>query len=160
MLTATTPAAAEPKPPEELPTFTITSCGDQTLTVEALNLPGNFRPGEDDAFSVAGNYTARITDGDSSIVLRLPGLLTGEMNDGVGTITQSGRSLLFGDPMFPFIAEEIEKEGLPELSVIVGKFVYENTLIPTAVPDVFIPTSFDIVRIDGRVIDVCELLAR
>ena len=73
-----------------------------------------------------------------------------------GTITQTGRTLLVPDPAFPFQAEAIAAAGLPELPLIIGKVVFTETVDPVTGA----PLSVDITSVNGRVVDVCELLAR
>lgn len=151
ILPATVAAAEETEPPTEPPT--ITACGS-TLTVEELKANFNERLGET-GFAVSGNLVLSISDEDSSVVVRLPGRITGEFTETSGLITQTGRTLLVPDPAFPFLAEAIARAGLPELPVIDGRVVFTETYDPvTGAPTVEV-TSFN-----GHVTDLCELLAR
>jgi len=72
---------------------------------------------------------------------------------GAESVIQTGRTLLI--PTFPFQAEAIARAGLPELPLISGRVVINETFDPvTGAP------IAEILSVKGRVVDVCELLAR
>ncbi len=150
MLTATTAAATEHEPPEPL---VITAC-DGEVTIEVINDNIKVREGEA-SFAVTGNFVFRISDEDSSVVVRVPGRVSGRLTETGGIITNYGRTLLIPDPNFPFLAAAIAEAGLPELPLIIGKVVITDTF---NAEDGFIAS--EITRINGRVVDVCELLDR
>ena len=152
MLSASAAAAQETEPPPELPP--IEACGS-TVTIEVLKAELNERLGET-SFAVSGNFVLRISDEDSSVVVRTPGRVTGEETETGGILTQTGRTLLVANPEFPFQAEAIARAGLPELPLIIGKVVITDTFDPVTGA----PTGQEITSVKGRVIDVCELLAR
>jgi len=151
MLPATSAAAEETEPPTGPPP--ISACG-KTLKVEELKANFNERAGET-GFAVSGNLVLRISDEDSSVVLRLPGRFSVEFTETGSTITNTGRTLLVPDPAFPHVAESIAQAGLPEVPLIIGKVVITETVDPVTGA-----ISAEIGTINGRVIDVCELLAR
>jgi hypothetical protein len=88
--------------------------------------------------------------------LHLPGRLNVEFTDAGDIVTQTGRTLLSADPAYPFMAEAHALAGLPEMALISGQLVYTYTFDPVTGE----PTSLSIDSVKGRVIDVCELLAR
>lgn len=137
MLTTASPAAADEHE------FTINAC-DSVLTFEELKTVFNEKPSET-GFSISGNYVLRISDEDSSVVLRVPGRISVETTGNIDTVTQTGRSLLFPD-----------QAGFPEVALIVGKVVEEVTFDPVTGEGI----SAEITSVKGRVVDVCELLAR
>ena len=148
MFTATTAAAQEHEPPP------LKACGSE-LTIELVKENSKRRDGET-SFAVSGNVVLRISDEDSSVVVRLPGRVSGKATETGGIVTQTGRIMLFPDPELPFVAEAIARAGLPELPLIIGKVVIEDTFDPEI--GEFIDS--EILSVNGRVIDVCELLAR
>ena len=149
MLPATAAAAEETKPPGPPP---INACGS-TLTIEEVKANFKERPSET-GFAVSGNLVLRISDKDSSVVVRLPGRFSVEFTGPeTGIVTQTGRTLLI--PTFPFQAAAIARAGLPQLPLISGRVVINETFDPiTGAP------VADILSVDGHVTDVCELLAR
>jgi hypothetical protein len=148
LLTTASPAAAEEHE------FTINACGS-VLTAEELKAQINEQPGEA-GFAFSGNVVLRLSDEDSSVVLRLPGRLNVEFTGTSEIVTQTGRTLLFADPEFPLIAEAHALAGLPALALISGKVMYTFTFDPVTGE----PTSLEFTSVKGRVVDVCELLAR
>jgi hypothetical protein len=148
LLTTASPAAAEEH------AYTINACGS-VLTIEELKAQINEQPGEA-GFAMSGNVVLRLSDEDSSVVLRLPGRLNVEFTDAGDIVTQTGRTLLSADPAYPFMGEAHALAGLPEMALISGQLVYTYTFDPVTGE----PTSLSIDSVKGRVIDVCELLAR
>jgi len=152
MLPATAAAAQETEPPPGPPP--INACGSM-LTVEELRFKINERSGET-SYAASGNVVLRISDEDSSVVVRLPGRVSVELTETSRTLTNTGRTLLIPDPAVPFVAESIARAGLPELPLISGRVVIRETLDPAT----GLAIAGDIVSVRGRVVDVCELLAR
>ena len=152
MLPATAAAAQEPEPPLEMPPIEL--CGS-TLTIEVLEDGTNERHDET-SFAVSGNSVLRISDEDSSVVVHLPGHVSGEATETGGIVTETGHSLLIANPEYPFQAEAIARAGLPELPLIIGRVVITETSDPVTGAG----TGYEITSVKGRVIDVCELLAR
>ena len=148
LLTTASPAAAEEHE------FTINACGS-VLKGEELKAQINEQPGEA-GFAMSGNVVLRLSDEDSSVVLHLPGRLTVEVTDAGEIVTQTGRTLLSADPAYPFQAEAFAQAGLPELALISGRVVQKVTIDPVTDE----PTALEITSVKGRVVDVCELLAR
>lgn len=144
MLTAMPAAAQETEPPPGPPP--LNACGT-TLKVEEVKVNIHRRETKT-GFALSGNFVLRISDEDSSVVVRVPGHVSVKITETGATITNTGRTLLIGDPA---LAEAIEEAGLPELPLIIGRVVIEDNLEGTAP---------EIVSVKGRVIDVCELLAR
>jgi hypothetical protein len=138
LLTTASPAAAEEHE------FTVNAC-DSVLTFEELKGVINEKLGET-TYAASGNLVFRISDEDSSVVVRLPGRVSSETTGNIVTVTQHGRSLVFADA----------ESGLPELALIVGTVVEEVAF--DLVTGDFI--SAEITSVKGRVVDVCELLAR
>jgi flagellar basal body rod protein FlgG len=143
MLTATTAAAQETEPPPGPPP--INACGT-TLKVQVLKEDFQRRETKT-GFALSGNLVLRISDEDSSVVVRQSGRFSVKLTETGATVTNTGRTLLDN----PGLAEAIEEAGLPELPLIIGRVVIEDNLEGTAP---------EIVSVKGRVIDVCELLAR
>ena len=137
LLTTASPAAAEEHE------FTVNLC-DSVLTFEELKGVINEKLGET-TYAASGNLVFRISDEDSSIVLRLPGRVSSETTGNIVTVTQHGRNLLFNP-----------ESGLPELALIVGTVVVEVTIDPVTDEAISAETT----SVKGRVVDVCELLAR
>ena len=152
MFTPTAAAAEETEPPTGPPP--IIACGS-TLTVEEVNAHFNDRSDES-GFAFSGNLVLRISDADSSVVVRLPGHFVVEFTETGNTVTNIGRTLVFPDPSVPFVAEAIAQAGLPELPLITGRVVIEETVDPVT-GDLI---GFEITSFTGHVVDVCELLAR
>ncbi len=152
MLTAPTATAQETEPPPEQ--FGIEACGSM-LTFEELKANFNER-GTKRGFAVSGNVVLRISDDDSSIVVRLPGRFSLEFTATGGIATNTGRTLLVPDPNLPFLAEAIAEAGLPELPLIIGRVVTTDTVDPETGELI----AAEVTSVKGRVIDVCELLAR
>lgn len=149
MLTATTAAAQETEPPPGPPP--INACGT-VLEVEELKANINERSSET-GFALTGNLVLRISDEDSSVVVRLPGRFSVKFTETGATVTSTGRTLLV--PVDPALAAAIARAGLPELPLIIGRLVIKDTLDANGMP-----IASEITSINGRVIDVCELLAR
>ena len=152
MLTATSAAAEETEPPPGPPP--IDACGSM-LTIEELKAQVNEHPIAS-GFVFTGNVVLRISDEDSSVVVRIPGRVIGEFTGTDSTITNTGHTLLISDPALPFQAEALAEAGLPEVPLIIGRVVIHETLDPMT----GMPVDAEIDSVTGRVIDVCELLAR
>ncbi len=144
MLMATTAAAQETEPPPGPPP--INACGTTPLMVEEVKVNINQRENET-GFGASGVFVLRISDEDSSVVVRQSGSFSVKLTESGATVTNNGRTLLI--PNDPALAEAIEEAGLPELPLIIGRVVIEDG-----------PNGPEIVSVKGRVIDVCELLAR
>jgi hypothetical protein len=140
------PAAAQEHPPP------IFACGGQ-ITIEVLKDTTNFKE-LDFGFQTAGNAVLRVSDGDSSVLLRLPGRARVTFDPETGTSTQSltGQTLLV-----PFTEEQraaIEAAGLPELALIKGRVVITEEFNPETGE----PISAQVVSHTPNVTDVCALL--
>ncbi len=144
MLTATTAAAQETEPPPGLPP--IEACGEMLAVKEVRN---NLETRSNETgFVRTGTRVLRISDEDSSVVVpEQAGRFSVELSETGATVTSTGRTLLV--PNDPALVEAIEAAGLPEFPLIVGRLVIEDGL-----------NGPEIVSVKGRVIDVCELLAR
>lgn len=143
MLTATPAAAQETEPPPGPPP--INACGT-TLKVEEVKSVFQRRETKT-GFALSGTLVLRISDEDSSVVVRQSGRFSVKLTETGATVAYSGRTLLDN----PGLAEAVKEAGLPELPLIIGRVVIEDNLKGTAPK---------IVSVKGRVVDVCELLAR
>lgn len=143
MLTATTAAAQETEPLPGPPP--INAC-DTSLEVEVLKEVFQRRD-TGTGFTTSGTLVLRISDDDSSVVVRQSGRFSVRLSETGAAVTNTGRTLLDN----PGLVDAIEEAGLPGLPLIIGRVVIEDNLEGT---------SPEIVSIRGRVIDVCELLAR
>jgi len=141
-------AAAEP-----LPTFD--ACGG-TVTLEFIKDTTRFH-GAPDGFSVTGNGIVRLSDADSSVVIRIPGRVrfTDDLEAGVRTIVLSGHNLLL--PETPGQAAAFAAAGLPEIVLIKGRVVVTERIREDGST---VPGSERVVSHTPNVTDVCALLAR
>jgi hypothetical protein len=149
-LAVATPASAEPVPPPPLPPM----CDGEVLTIEFVRDTSRFHPREF-GFSVTGNGIVRLSDGDSSVDVRVPGRLSITDDPEAGTLTfvLSGRNLLFAET--PAQREALEAAGLPEIALITGRVVIVSTFDPEEET-----VSEEIVSFTPHVVDVCALLDR
>lgn len=134
----------------------LAGCGT-TLTVTELKNNARFKE-RASGFQGTGDLVLRISDADSSVDLRLAGRirLSDDPATGVRTIVLTGRILLV--PETPGQEAAIQRAGLPELPVIIGRVVLTERFDPRT--GATLPGTEEVVSSTPKVTSLCTLLAR
>lgn len=136
---------------QEEPDTTVSACGGE---VSVFVVSENIQAKEQSfGFRFTGNVVLRLADEDSSIVVRTPGRLLIEEENGLRTSTSSGQNLFA--PVTPGELAATREFFGTDLVLVQGRIVSSERIRPDGS---VIEGSQQVASASGRITDLCEAL--